>query len=151
MESGPARARWKTTTPSEGSGRPCSHLNNLAATLSRPRGQQPAENVDLAFLCDVTPIALGSPLNMHTIEENLGSKGALHPPIAPWARVTFSARVSQVAPEWPPSPLASSPPPRLYNVYWATLRLTLQSAIAKRVSIIATHWRNRMNQTQEVK
>ena len=39
----------------------------------------------------------------------------------------------------------------VYNVYWATLRLTLQSAIAQHVSIMATRPRNNMNQTQELR
>ena len=38
----------------------------------------------------------------------------------------------------------------VYNVYWATLRLTLQSVIAEHVSIMATRPRNNMNQTQEL-
>ena len=37
----------------------------------------------------------------------------------------------------------------VYNVYWATLRLTLQSAIAQHVSIMATRPCNNMNQRQE--
>ena len=102
-------------------------LSSVTSPLSRPR---------------LTPTC--------TAEQRRRKSWARRGPPAPWARVTFSARVSQVAPCWPPPPSLHHHRHFVYNVYWATLWLTLQSAIARHVSIIATQPRNNVNQTQEL-
>ena len=138
-------------TKSEGSGRPCSHLNNLAATLSRTGGNN--QQRTLTWLSSVTS-SPSRPRLTPTCPQQRRSSATRGPAPPDCMHLGPGSPSLPGLARLPPSglpPLASPPPPRLYNVYWATLRLTLQSAIAKRVSIIATHWRNRMNQTQEVK
>lgn len=62
------------------SGRPCSHLNiQPCCDIEQDRGQQPAENVDLAFFCDVISIAPQAHPDLPTAEEKFGNEGPCTP------------------------------------------------------------------------